>query len=193
MAALSFPSFAEAGDRRKAAIAWCASFLRECIKIDPTAAEELARQFPQYFDLTDRDVRRALRKTRKRLQTLVLAGKMSRGYFHENTYETPAVLPESMARLSINELSRLILAEAHQSDPHNVEKRIWVATKPVIHLASAYDLLARKLAEDQGGYHLDDLETHQSLIAYGEWAEQIVLGDKRFGVTEKQLLRIRIR
>ena len=194
LAALCFPSPTEASDRRRAAIAWSAEYLREYAKAFPDEKKAILARFPKYAGLAQAEVRGALRKTRKRLQTRILAGKMSRGYFQEHVMEAPAVLPRGMARLSNNELSKLILAEAHQSDPHNVENRVWRTSKPVIHLASGYDLLARALPpEREGNYQLDDPELHRFLVSYGEWAEPIVLEDPRFGVTAEKLLRVRIR
>ena len=194
LAALAFPSIAEASARRNAAIAWCASYLEECIKMDPSTADEFATRFPQYLAVSGQDIRRALRKTGKRFESRVLAGKMARGYFQEHITKAPAVLPPGMARLSNNELSKLVLAEAHQSDPHNVENRIWGSSKPVIHLASGYDLLSRSLPPGrEGAFQIDDPALHRFLISYGEWAEPIVIGDPRFGVTAEKLLRVRLR
>ena len=194
LATLCFPSPTEASDRRRAAIAWSAEYLREYAKAFPDEKKAILDRFPNYARLTPAEIRVALRKTGKRLQTRILAGKMSRGYFQEHVTEAPAVLPPGMARLSNNELSKLILAEAHQSDPHNVENRIWRTSKPAIHLASGYDLLARALPpEREGNYQIDDPELHRFLVSYAEWAEPIVLGDLRFGVTAERLLRVRIK
>jgi hypothetical protein len=40
-------------------------------------------------------------------------------------------------RLSINEMCRLVLDDAGQAEPANVESRIWRPSLPVIHLAAA--------------------------------------------------------
>ena len=43
----------------------------------------------------------------------------------------------SVKRLSINEMARMVLGDTDDSDPANVETRIWRPSRPVIHLASA--------------------------------------------------------
>jgi hypothetical protein len=119
---------------------------------------------------------------------------MARGIFQQHLDQRPPVLAPGMKRHSLNELSKLVLREAHQSDPHNVETRIWGTSKPVIHLASGYDLLARLLPLDrEGQYQMDDLELHRFLVRYGEWAEPIILGANHFRIRSDQLLRVRLR
>jgi hypothetical protein len=61
---------------------------------------------------------------------------MSIPYLQQAHGLTPT-LPPGMARWSINELSALVLDDANQSDPGNVETRIWRSSLPVIHLAAA--------------------------------------------------------
>ena len=50
-------------------------------------------------------------------------------------------VPAGLKRLSINELAELVLDDAGYSEPQNVETRIWRPSLPVIHLATALQLL----------------------------------------------------
>ncbi|MEO8546915.1 MAG: hypothetical protein ABI422_00970 [Sphingomicrobium sp.] len=193
LAALAFPATSEESERRKAVLAWCTSFIASCIKLEPGRAKQLQQAFPNYVRMTDKEIRQALRKTQKRLNNRTLAGKMARGYIREFVEQRPAPLPASMARLSQNELSKFILKEAHQSDPHNVERRIWGLSKPVIHLAAAWDHFAQTQPGDTPHpYPMDDLDAHLEVARYGKLAEPVVLNDKRFGVSDETLLRVRI-
>jgi len=194
LAALTFPGIDEAARRRAAAIAWCTDYVSKCIQMEPERADKIRSAYPQYFRMTTKEIKAALRTSYSRLERRILAGKMARGIFQEHLDRRPPVLAPGMRRHSLNELSKLVLKEAHQSDPHNVETRIWGTSKPVIHLASGYDLLARLLSPDrESQYQMNDLELHRFLIGYGEWAEPIVLGAKQFRIGPEQLLRVRLR
>lgn len=194
LAALTFPGIDEAARRRAAAVAWCADYVSKCIQMEPERADEFRSAYPQYLRLTTKQIKAALRTSYNRLERRILAGKMARGIFQEHLDKRPPVLAPGMARHSLNELSKLVLKEAHQSDPHNVETRIWGTSRPVIHLASGYELLARLLPPDrEGQYQMDDLELHRFLIAYGEWAEPIIEGAKKFRIGPEKLLRVRLR
>jgi hypothetical protein len=194
LAALAFPGINEAGRRRAAAIAWCSDYVRKWIHMAPQQADELRNAYPGYVRMSTKEIKAALRTAYNRLERRILAGKMARGIFQEHLDRRPPVLPSGMSRHSLNELSKLVLREAHQSDPHNVETRIWGPSKPVIHLASGYDLLARLLPPNrEGQYQMDDLELHRFLIRYGEWAEPIVVGATQFRIGPDQLLRMRLR
>jgi hypothetical protein len=46
-------------------------------------------------------------------------------------------LPKSIKRLSLNEMAAFVAGEARQSEPQNVESRIWRPSLSVIHLAVA--------------------------------------------------------
>ena len=48
-----------------------------------------------------------------------------------------------MQRLSLNELSKLVLSQSGESNSENVERRAWRETLPVIHLAAAMQIAAR--------------------------------------------------
>ena len=194
LAALAFPAVNEAVQRRAAAIAWCTQYVCNWIRLEPQRADELRAAYPRYIQMSTKEIKAALRTSYNRLERRVLAGKMARGIFQQHLDQRPPVLAPGMSRHSLNELSKLVLKEAHQSDPHNVETRIWGPSKPVIHIASGYDLLSRLLPPDrEGEYQMDDLDLHRFLIAYSEWAEPIIFAAKQFRIDPDQLLRVRLR
>ena len=193
IAALAFPGADEAAKRRSAAMAWCTDYVRKWVDLEPHRVEELRSAYPLYFTMPRREVKAALRTAYNRLDKRILAGKMARGIFQERETGRPVVLPDGMRRHSLNELSKLVLAESHQSDPHNVETRVWGSSKAAIHLASGYDFMAQCLpAELEGQYDMTNRALHRWLIDYGQRAEEIVVAAKPFRIRSDQLLRVRL-
>ena len=194
LAALAFPGVEEAIDRRRAAHAWCAGIVN-CTKVaDPSLAAELDNRYPRYVSWDQRSINKVLRRTKSRIRNLQVAGRMARGYFQEWLDQRPAVLPPSMARLSINELAKLVGRESGEHISENTEKRTWRPSKPVIHLASAFDLVGRFcVPENDNGYDLNDGALHRKVIDLAELSERVVDGDPRFQVKPEDLLRIRLR
>src|SRR5712671_2687353 len=90
---------------------------------------------------------RYLRTLERRVRDRMVAGRMAIGFLKEAaTGEVPACIK----RLSINEMAQLVLDDVQYSEPENVETRIWRPSLPVIHLASALQLLLH-LAEPVTG------------------------------------------
>lgn len=194
LAALAFPGINEAIDRRRAADAWCARIIIFNKTADPSRAAELDKRYPRYATWDQRRINKALRKTKSRLRDRQVAGRMARGYFQECIDQRPAVLPPSMARLSINELAKLVGRESGEHLSENTKKRTWRPSKPVIHLASAFDVVGRFcVPENDNGYDLNDGDLHREVIALAELSERVVDGDPRFRVKPEDLLRIRLR
>ena len=44
-------------------------------------------------------------------------------------------LPKEIRRLSVNQLALYVLEDAGQTEPGNVERRVWAPSRPVIHIA----------------------------------------------------------
>ena len=194
LAALSFPGATESADRRRAADAWCAGIINCTKAVDPSCAADLEAQYPRYAKLDQRSINKALRRTKSRLRNRQVAGRMTRGYFQEWIDRRPALLPASMARLSINELAKLVRRESGQHDPENTEKRTWRPSKPVLHIASAFDYVSRsRLGENDNGYDLNDGDLHREILRLAEASERVVDGDPRFQVKPEEMLRIRLR
>lgn len=194
LAALAFPGATEAVDRRRAADAWCAGIIN-CTKVaEPSCSAELDKKYPRYARLDQRSINKALRKTKSRLRNRQVAGRMTRGYFQEWVDQGPAVLPASMARLSINELAKLVRRESGENDPENTEKRAWRPSRPVFHLASAMDFVSRfRAGDNDNGYDLNDGDLHREILRLAEASERVVDGDPRFQVKPEEMLRIRLR
>jgi hypothetical protein len=190
---LAFPGPAEEGARKGAADALCAEALRKTIAADPEHAVEWRAAYPGYTAIDASESRRRLRTLARRLRDRMIASRMSLGFLQEALAKQPARLPASMSRLSINELSKLVLDQSGESDPENVEKRVWRQSLPVIHLAAAMQIVARAMGADleRYGYVLDNAPLHAAVIYLAQVYEHIVFSDPRFGKRRDQLIRIR--
>ena len=193
MAVLTFPNADEAERIQLVSEAWCAKLLMDTEAAEPSRSEELRQALPDYAGLGVREVKQQLRQSTRRFRDRMVAARMARGFFQEAITERPAILPATMARLSLNELSKLVLHESGQSDPENVEKRAWSESRPVIHLAAAFDVLGdfRNPGVKELGYDLQDLETHRAIVDLARAHESVVLADPRFGAGPDDLIRFR--
>ena len=126
----------------------------------------------------------------------MVAARMSLGFIEEGITGEPARLPEGMTGLNLDALSRLVQPETYESDPQNLENRVWRSSLPVIHLAAAMQWLLRYL-EGEGaskadlGYRMDNGPMHEAVIAIAERYEPIVLSDHRFGLAPEKMIRVR--
>jgi hypothetical protein len=193
MAILAFPSAAEEDAMFKAADALCANNVRVSCEAIPGRAAGLREIFADYAAIDDKESRRRLRTFRRRLHDRMIASRMSLGFLEQGFTKIEPRLPASMARLSLNELSNLVLSQSRESVAENVEKRAWRETLPVVHIAAAYQWVTRTFggADAAYGVELQDLDFHRLVIATAEIHERLVLADRRFGIAPDRLVRLR--
>jgi hypothetical protein len=192
-AVLAFPAEHEQGDLAKAAEALCADVIRLTGEARPTEAANCMSAFPGYAQIDARESRRRLRTFNRRLDDRRIASRMSLGFFQQGWTGRPPELPAGMKRLSLNQLSELVLSESRESVPENVEKRAWRESLPVIHIAAAYQWAVRAASAAGRPLSLDlqELEVHQFIVALARMHEELVLADSRFGIAPEKLVRLR--
>jgi hypothetical protein len=93
---------------------------------------------PIYAFRLEQDISRDLRTLERRMRDRMIAGRMGIGFLKE---VVTGRVPEGLKRLSINELAELVRDDAGYSEPENVEARIWRPSLPVIHFATALQVL----------------------------------------------------
>jgi hypothetical protein len=191
---LGFPGRTEQKAVKMAAEALCANVLRETIAADPAHTSDWQAAYPVYTTIDKSEIRRRLRMLERRLRDRKVASRMSLGFFQEGISQEAARLPASMVCLSLNELSELVQSQSGWSDPENVERRAWHDSRPVIHLATSMQVVARTFAPDQStfGIPLDIPSLNRAMIGLSEFYAKIVLSDRRFGVRPEDLIRIRL-
>jgi hypothetical protein len=117
--------------------ALCACAIRATGENDPEWANAPQTLKPTYLLRRETEINRSLRQLKRRLRDRMVAARMAYPFLHEVNFGKAPKLPPGMKRLSINAMSELVLQDAGQSDPENVETRVWRPSLPVIHLATA--------------------------------------------------------
>lgn len=82
------------------------------------------------------EISKDLKTLNRRLRDRMVAARMAIGFLQLAAGKQPK-LPPGIKRLSLNQMSDLVLEDAGQAEPENVETRIWRPSLPVIHLAAA--------------------------------------------------------
>ena len=197
LALLAFPGVADFEKRWKAAEALCAWQIRETIAGSPMTADVWRQTFPNYAHLSKGEERRRLRTLRRRLKDRMWAARMSLGFFQEALTNEPVSLPAELRNLSLDALSAYVKKSerAPTDSTENFEHRVWRASRPVIHLAAALQVVLRRHAEipdDIGGnYPLDRGDLHREVIALAEAHEPLVARHMGFGKRPIRLIRVR--
>jgi len=169
----------------------CACVLRASFGDDHTP--RLMKPVHAFRDL--KLIRKDLIILRRRLQDRMAAARMAIAYLQEVSTGHPPRLPPEIKRLSLNQLSEMVLTDTRESAPENVEVRVWRASLPVIHLASAVAVLASMGERAEIRFSIANLLTERPAI---EWvvraAEEyrILLQRSRLKISQKKLIEIRL-
>ena len=186
MAILAFPGPDEAAGRREAAEAWGADAVRVSCAADPSRIQEFHDHFPVYAAIDIREQKRRLRTFSGRLRRRMVAARMSLGFLEEAITGERAKLPAGMANMSLDALCRLVQRQTSESDPQNLEHRVWRSSRPVIHLAAAVQIVLRHMSLEPGAevvnYPMGNNTAHQIVIHIAQYFEAFVLKDPRLGV-----------
>ena len=116
----------------------CSYALRIKSASEPNWATVPQPMKPIYAFRLQQDISRDLRTLDRRIRDRMIAGRMGMGFLKE---AVTGQVPAGLKRLSVNELAELVRDDARYSEPENVETRIWRPSLPVIHLATALQVL----------------------------------------------------
>jgi hypothetical protein len=193
-AIVAHPELNDDGDLAHVAEGIAALTIRESIKTDPENAPAWQEAYGRFLTIPEREAKRRTRTLHRRMRDRMVAARMSLGFFREGVSKESAPLPPSMKRLSLNELSRLVQPQTGQSEPENVEHRVWRMSRPVIHIAAAMQIAARMSFPDKaaGEYAIDNQELHRAIVEFSEFYERYVQSDDRFGIRPDQIVRVRL-
>ena len=124
---------------------------------------------------------------KRRLHERMIAGRMGVAFLKEVVTGQIPVIPKGIKRLSVNEMAELVLEDAGQSNPENVETRIWRASLLVIHLATACQTLTQQSQREIGrAIHLGDWMTNRKII------EHVVCTTEEFRLLLAKSTRLRL-
>jgi hypothetical protein len=192
---LAFPNETE-DVRDRVHTALCACVLRATGENDDEWAASPQPVKPIYLLQTERDISRALRELKRRLRDRMVAARMAYPFLCEASFGEVPKLPPVVKRLSIKAMSELVLEDAAQSEPVNVESRIWRPSIRVIHLATAvhgylhlYDGAA---VQPNLGSLLCDRVVIEYAVRNAEHFEPLIGRSARLRINPDRLIKVRL-
>ncbi len=197
VAILAFPGDQERDPQAQAVEALCADVVRITCQTDREHRAWWSARFPAYAAIDAAESRRRLRTLHRRLRDRMKAAQMALGFFDEANRRLfaamaeaypdleaqigevevrPTLLPDGVARHSLNALIRYHFPQSNDDGWHNQEQRIWRRSLPVIHLAAAIHVLGRRLRPEAEtlAYDLSDLDLHRRVVALTRVHEEAV-------------------
>jgi hypothetical protein len=194
---LAYPDESEPEERRgNVHASLCAYALRARCEIGPDWATSPQAIKPIYALRIQRDIDRDLRTLQRRLRDRMAAARMAIGFLKDALNGQVPRLPAGVKRLSINQMAQLVLDDTGYTEPENVETRIWRPSLPVIHLASAIQVLLQ-IAEPRTGplgleAFLLNREVIELVIRTAEYHESVIAQSRRRCFDPEKLIKIRL-
>jgi hypothetical protein len=193
---LAYPGDSEEETRAGVHAALCHHALRIKCAIEPDWALWPQRIKPIYALLTPREVNQDLRTLQRRLRDRMAAGRMAIGFLKEAATGSVAELPAGRSRVSINQMARLVLDDTGQTDPENVETRIWRQSLPVIHVASAIRLFLRLAELKMGNFALETFLLNRAsiecVVRAAAYHASIIEQSRHLPIDPTRLIKIRL-
>jgi hypothetical protein len=192
---LAFPGKHESEERLSRVYAsLCAYALRTKYETDGEWLVSSQPIKPIYALRPQWDIDRDLRTLERRLRDRMIAARMAIGFLKEAVTGEVPNLP-GLARLSINQMARLVLDDSGYNDPENVESRIWRPSLPVIHLATATQLLLHLAEPKTGRLGLEALllerKAIESVVRTAEYHRSLI-ALSRLRIDPEELISVRL-
>jgi len=129
----------------------------------------------------------------KRLNQRMAAARAGIGKMHGQLFATPAVLPEGMTDVSIDQLCEMIRSDVTIDDPHNIENLVWRTSLPILHLAMATQLMLAERFRDRTtlGFDLQDIDFYRWAVLLGYRLEQAVHDHPEIPMTRERMTLVR--
>jgi hypothetical protein len=140
------------------------------------------------------DIDRDLRTFERRLRHRMIAARMAIGFLKEVVTGKVPNLP-GLERMSINQMALLVLADSGDTEPENVESRIWRPSLPVIHLATAIQLLLHLVEPKTGRLGLEALLLERKaieLVVRTAEYHRSVIAQSRLRIDPEELISVRL-
>jgi hypothetical protein len=171
----------------------CAYALRANCVMDPDWAMQPKPMKPIYALRRPGDNDRHLRTFERRLRDRMVAGRMAIGFLKEAVTDQ---VPAGIKRLSINEMAELVLGDVGYTESENVETRIWRPSLPVIHLASALQLLLHRAEPECGPIGLEALllarKVIELLVRTAKYHERVIERSRYLRLDPENMIRFRL-
>lgn len=201
LALLAYPHpAADTSERPAFHAALCRAALLGCAADDPDWLWHSQPIKPGYLLLEEATADRGLAQGQKRLDERLIAARMALPFLQQASTGQPPKLPKALPRWSLNGMADLVLDQARQSDPHNLEARVFRPSLPVIHLAAALliasDGLEAPLGHRLSAWHLfydRELTIVRWLVDAAQQYEALLPRMRHFRVPPEAVIRLRLR
>ncbi len=199
LAILAYP--VDAGDTHRAALhaSLCSEYLRD--RYANTADDAIPQLLkPVHAFRKERDIKKDLKTLNRRLRDRLVAARIIIGFLQEASGDT-VKLPAGVTRLSLNQLSAFVQMDANQTEPENVETRIWRPSIPVIHLAAAVAVVLNNseragIQQTSWGDILDSRPLIDEIVKYAQLYEILIENSVRIRsklhITADKLIKLRL-
>ncbi len=151
---------------------------------------------PQYVFRDVKIIDRDVAFIAKRLGERMVAARMAIPYFQQAELGRLPPLPNGLKRLSVNQMAEFVSPDAGMKDPENIKKRIWKASRPVIHLAAAAALIGQELKRRGLRLCLELFlfcsEFIEAIVQRAEALRQLAARDPKFPVGQKELIPVHL-
>ena len=193
---LAYPGASEGARREALHASLCHVAVRLKCELDPDWALSPQWIKPLYALRATQEVTKDLRTVPRLLRDRLAAGRMALGFLKEvATGEMPA-LPAGIARLSVNQMATLVLEDTRNIEVANVKARVWRPSLPVIHLASATQLLLHLFEPERKRLPLEMLLISRPIIEYivrtAETHERMIVASRRLRIDPDRLIKVRV-
>lgn len=187
-ALLAFPAADEDARRLRIEGAMCSEMIAKGCAEDPAGARAIRERYRRYAKRTQRA---SLTSLDGRLKKAMFAGWMTLGFIEEGVTGKPLRLPPGMPSMSVSNLARRVsrqvgleddvTCENYEDAIKAFEKRVWRRWHPVLHLASAYQVVARIHAGQDDGlrYDVQNDVFHEAVINLAQFHGRIIRAHPR--------------
>ena len=175
----------------------CSMVLRARFDSDPEWASSPQLIMPIYAFRDERLIARDLKPLKRRIRDRMVAGKMAIALLKEAQTGKLPELPKRISRMTLNQLSEMVLPDSGQADPEKVEARIWRASIPVIHLCAAVQMAISEakrigLVNFNIGAFIQSRALIEWVVESAEEFERLFAKSRYRKVDPKDLIRVRL-
>ena len=189
-AALAFPGLNDEQARINAVRGWTGDYLYEANKVDKSSDPFEDQRLNQFLQMSPAWCKARVRTGMRRLRDRSHAARAVRPWVRDLLNRPHPPVP------GIRKFTqRQIALYLSRNDPEcsaNFQHRVWRPTRPVLHLAIAYDLILSNFGDERREYFCDlaSVATIDFLVMIAELIRPQLLSDPRFGINEREQLQL---
>jgi hypothetical protein len=189
-AAYAFPGKDEQGTRNDAASAWVGTYLHEQNRIDGCEGSFAESGLNEFAAMTPVWCKAQIRTARRRLRDRSRAAQAVRPWIGDIMNHPHPPMPE-IRKFTQRQIS-LFLNGDRVEKAAIFQKRVWRPCRPVMHLASACDIMLPRDHEDQTEFTADlaAVGLFGQLVEKANVLQPLISADYRFGIGHHEQLTL---